>query len=48
MYVTDFHGNGDSESHKFLEDYYAGIKVQKRECVGYIQKRVGNRLRKLK
>ena len=48
MYFTDFYGNGDSKSHKFLEDYYAGIKVQKRECVERFQKRVGNRLRKLK
>ena len=48
MYFTDFYGNGDSKSHKFLGDYYAGIKVQKRECVGQVQKRVGNRLRKLK
>ena len=48
MYFTDLYGNGDNKSHKFFEDYYAGIKVQKRECIGDVQKHMGNRLRKSK
>ena len=45
---TDFYGDGDSKKHKVIEDVYPGIKVQKLECIGHIQKRVGNRLWKLK
>lgn len=45
---TDFYGDGDSKSHQIIENVYSGIKVQKLECIGHVQKRVGNRIRKLK
>ena len=43
-----FLGNGDSKSFPAVEDIYEGIKVEKLECIGHVQKRVGNRLRNLK
>ena len=43
-----FLGDGDSKSFPAVEDIYEGIKVEKLECVGHVQKRVGNRLRNLK
>ena len=39
---TDFYGDGDSKSHQIIENVYSGIKVQKLECIGHVQKRVGN------
>ena len=48
LQYTDFYGDGDSKSHPAVENIYNGIKVQKLECIGHVQKRVGNRLRKLK
>ena len=48
LQYTDFYGNGDSKSHPAVENIYNGIKVQKLECIGHVQKRVRNRLRKLK
>lgn len=43
-------GDGDSKSHHDIvkKDPYNGIVIQKLECVGHIQKRVGGRLRKMK
>lgn len=41
-------GDGDTKSFTAVENIYPGIKVNKLECVGHVQKRVGNRLRKLK
>jgi len=41
-------GDGDTKSLSAVENTYPGIKVKKLECVGHVQKRVGNRLRKLK
>ena len=45
-----FIGDGESKSHVNIveKDPYDGIVVEKLECVGHIQKRVGGRLRKLK
>ena len=43
-----FLGDGDSKSFPAVEDIYEGIKVEKLECIGHVQKRVGNRLRNLK
>ena len=40
---TDFYGDGDSKRHLIIENVYSGIKVQKLECIGHVQKRVGNR-----
>ena len=47
---TQFIGDGDSKSHADIvaRDPYNGVVVEKLECVGHIQKRVGGRLRKLK
>ena len=41
---TEYYGDGDSKGFAT----YHPIPVIKRECIGHIQKRVGNRLRKLK
>ena len=47
---TNFIGGGDSKSYLEIvaNDPYSGVTVQKLECVGDFQKRVGARLRKLK
>ena len=45
---TDFYGDGDSKSHPAVENIYKNKTVRKLECIGHIQKRVGNRCRKLK
>ena len=43
-----FYGDGDSKAYKEVENVYGEEKVTKYECIGHYQKRVGNRLRKLK
>ena len=43
---TDFYG--DSKSFSEVKNTYTGIEVQKRECIGHVQKRVGTALQKLK
>ena len=48
LQYTEFIGDGDSKSHPTVENTYKDIKVKKLECIGHVQKRVGNRLRKLK
>ena len=47
---TSFISDGDSKSYleKVASDPYSGVTVQKLECVGHFQKRVGTRLGKLK
>jgi len=45
---TEFYGDGDSKSHPTVIDTYPGISIKKQECIGHVQKRVGNRLRNLK
>ena len=48
---TTFIGDGDTKSYKTVHDlqpYGPDKLVQKMECVGHVQKRVGNSLRKLK
>ena len=45
---VDIYGDGDTKSFNNIENTYPGIQVRKLECIGHIQKRVGNRLRKLK
>ena len=42
------HGDGDRKSFSTIKNTYPGITVQKLECVGHAQKRVGCRLRNLK
>ena len=49
---TELFGDGDSKTFPAIENVYENdehsVKVVKKECVGHVQKRVGNRLRKLK
>ena len=45
---TEFCGGGDSKAFSSLERIFGDTLVSKFECVGYVQKRVGTRLRKLK
>ena len=45
---TKFLGDGDSKSHHAVANIYPGVTVEKLECVGHVQKRVGTRLRNLK
>ena len=45
---TKFLGDGDSKSFSTVKDTYPGIEVRKLDYVGHYQKRIGNRLRKLK
>ena len=47
---TEYYGDGDSKSFNKVKDVYqaSGITVEKRECIGHVQKRVGTALRKLK
>ena len=39
---TDFYG--DSKSFSEVKNTYTGIEVQKQECIGHVQKRVGTAL----
>ena len=39
---------GDSKGYEKVKETYPGVSVVKYECIGHVQKRVGNRLRKLK
>ena len=45
-----FIGDGDSSSYPSLlkADPYPGLLLEKCECIGHIQKRMGSRLRNLK
>ena len=45
---TTFYGDGDSKDYLDLRNVLPGIKVEKMEFVGHVQKRVGCRLRNLK
>ena len=45
---TDYLGDGDSKSYLSVKNIYDDFMVQKLECVGHYQKRIGTRLRKLK
>lgn len=47
---TMFYGDGDSKSFSEVRDVYKdeGLTVEKKECIGHVQKRVGTALRKLK
>ena len=47
---VEFLGDGDSKAHKKLveEEVYGEVPVEKLECVGHVQKRLGSRLRLLK
>ena len=40
---TDYYGYGDSKSFVSVQNIYAPKVVSKKECIGYVQKRVGTR-----
>ena len=48
LIYTGYYGGGDSKSYEKVKEVYPGVPVIKYECIGHVQKRVGNRLRKLK
>ncbi|GFX34559.1 uncharacterized protein TNCV_3657971 [Trichonephila clavipes] len=43
-----YYGDGDSKGFISVKDTYGKDSITKYECIGYVQKRVGARLRKLK
>ena len=45
---VDYYGDGDSKGYANVKNEYPGIVVNKKECIGHYQKRVGTRLQKLK
>ncbi|GBN31325.1 hypothetical protein AVEN_118177-1, partial [Araneus ventricosus] len=48
LHYTQYYGDGDSKAYDAVKDIYGGNTVNKLECNGHVQKRVGSRLRKLK
>ncbi len=50
LHYTRFFGDGDSNSFQRVEDIHedCGKTVEKYECIGHVQKRVGAALRKLR
>ena len=48
LIYTGYYGDGDSKSYEKVKEVYPGVPVIKYECIGHVQTRVGNRLRKLK
>ena len=48
LHYTEYYGDGDTKSFSAVNDFYEGVTVLKKECIGHVQKRVGSRLRKLK
>ena len=48
LQYTSFYGDSDSKSFSTIKNTYPAIRVQKRECAGHVQKRVGCHLRNLK
>ena len=42
LYYTSFYGDGESKSYTAVKDFYGPSKpVQKFECIGHYQKRIG-------
>ena len=48
MRYMKFYGNSDSKAFNDVQHVHGDEKVEKQECIGHYQKRVGSRLRKLK
>ena len=50
LMYNEYFGDGDSKSFQNVKDVYQdqGVTVEKKECVGHVQKRLGTALRKLK
>ena len=45
---STLYGDGDSKAHDAVMNIYPGKTVNKKQCIGHVQKRVGNRLLLLK
>ncbi|GFW49147.1 uncharacterized protein TNCV_3924541 [Trichonephila clavipes] len=48
LQYSDKYGDGDSKAYESVKNMYAPHAVNKLECIGPVQKRVGSHLRKLK
>ena len=50
LHYTQYYGDGDSKSYSSVKNIYeaVGKKVEKLECIGHVQKRMGTALRKVK
>ena len=48
LQYTEYFGDGDSKAYSEVENCYESVHVEKKECVGHVQKRVGTALRNLK
>ena len=51
LQYNEFYGDGDSKSFAAVENVHEeefGVVIEKKECVGHVQKRLGAALRKLK
>jgi hypothetical protein len=48
LQYIEYFGDSDSKAYNEVENAYENIDVEKKECVGHVQKRVGTALRKLK
>ena len=48
LQYTEYFGDGDSKAYNEVENAYENIHVEKKECIGHVQKRVGTALWKLK
>ncbi|GFX49304.1 CCHC-type domain-containing protein [Trichonephila clavipes] len=45
---NEYYGDGDSKGYESVKNFYGINTVTKLECIGHVQKRVGERLRQLK
>ncbi|GBM67591.1 hypothetical protein AVEN_120609-1, partial [Araneus ventricosus] len=45
---SQYYGDGDSKGFEEVKNIYGNSSVEKLECIGHVQKRVGGCLRKLK
>ena len=49
LQYTEYFGDGDSKGYNEVENIYNNnVHVEKKECVGHVQKRIGTALRELK
>ena len=48
LQYTEYFGDGNSKAYNEVENCYEGVHVEKKECVGHVQKTVENALRNIK
>ncbi|GBM21742.1 hypothetical protein AVEN_101579-1 [Araneus ventricosus] len=48
LQYSQYYGDGDSKGFEEVKNIYGNNSVEKLECIGHVQKRVGSHLRKLK